>query len=141
MARHYTGRDGALYVNGVKVGKTTAWTINGSQATLETTTLGDSAATYVNGKLGYTGSCTVIAYETDANVLEGLALLTPVFRTTPNDPEQKVELDLRMENGSQLRRFRVNACITGASSGAAAGGLQQWSINFTVSGLPLTVVL
>lgn len=141
MARHYTGKDGALYVNGVKVGKATAWTINGSQATLETTTLGDAASTYVNGNLSYSGSCEVLAYETDANVLEGLSLLSAVFRTTANSTENKVEFDLRMENGSQLRRFRFNACVTGVSSGSSAGGLQQWSVNFTVSGLLTTVVL
>lgn len=141
MGRHYTGQDGALFVNGVKVGKTTAWTLDVKQETLEATTLGDSAAAYVNGNLSYSGSCTVLAYESDAGVLEGLPLLTTVFRTTPNNPEEKVEFDLRMENGSQLRRFRFNACITSASSGLSAGGIQEWSVSFQASGLPLTVVL
>jgi hypothetical protein len=139
MSRHYTGRDGTLYVAGAKVGRVRDWALNGSVEVLDTTTLGDFAETSIAGNLSYTGSCTVLTYEGNNGVLDGLKLVEPVFRTTANNPEGYVSLDLRLENGSKLRRIQCKAVISEADIAASAGDLTEWGVSFTVTG-PLTEV-
>ena len=76
MAKHYTGIDGALYADGNKVARVSAWTFDGNVASLPTTTLGDYAATSVYGIQSYSGSCTIYYYEKDAGAVEGSLLMT-----------------------------------------------------------------
>lgn len=139
MARHYTGRDGALYLSGNKVGKVRNWAITGNAAALETTTLEDTTATYISGNLSYSGSATVLMYENDANLLEGKGLLDPIFRTSANNPEAKLSFELRMSNGSKTRRLSFQAIMTSAALSFQQAGLVEYSVDFNVTG-PLTTV-
>jgi len=141
MARHYTGRDGALYLSGNKVGKVRSWAITGNAAALETTTLGDAAATYVSGNLSYSGTAVVLMYENDANTLEGKGLLDPVFRTSANDPEATLSFELRMSNGSRTRRLGFNAVVTSVALGFQQAGLVEYNVSFNVTGALSTVEL
>ena len=59
MAKQFTGIDGALYADGNKVARVSAWTFGATATTLNTTTLGDFAATSIYGIQSFTGSCSL----------------------------------------------------------------------------------
>ena len=141
MGRHYTGRDGALFVDGAKVAKVQDWSFTGSVGSLDTTTLGDFAASSINGNLSYSGSATVLLYEDDIGTLEGLSMLSPVFRTTINDPDQTLVFDLRMQNGSKLRRFQFQGRITNAGTASTSGEIMTVPVSFVATGALTTVTL
>lgn len=137
MAKQYTGIDGALYVDGAKIGKVTEWTLDAEADALETTTLGDFARTYAYGVQGYSGSCTVLYYEDDAGQIDGTALLSDVLRTTATPTTQTHALDLRLNNGSKTRSLAFNALLNNVSITASVGEIITAEVSFTVSG-PLT---
>ena len=67
MAKQFTGIDGALYADGNKVPRVSAWTFSASAAALPTTTLEISRQPlYTASKL--LGTCTIIT-EKDGGVL------------------------------------------------------------------------
>lgn len=137
MAKQYTGIDGALFVDGVKVGRVTSWSLDAQADTLETTTLGDAARTYVYGVQSYSGTCTVLYYEDDAGKVEGGSLLGDVIRTTATPTATTHALDLRLNNGSKTRSLAFNALLNNVSISAAVGEVITAEVQFTVSG-PLT---
>jgi hypothetical protein len=137
MSKQYTGIDGALYVDGVKVGRVTAWSLDAQSDTLETTTLGDAARKYVYGLQGYGGTLTVQYYEDDAGKIDGGALLGDVLRTTATPTTATHALDLRLNNGSRTRSLAFNALLNNVSISASVGEIITAEVSFTVSG-PLT---
>ena len=134
MARYYTGRDGALYLSGNKVGRVRNWAITGAAFMLDTTSLGDFASTFISGNLSYTGTAVILMYENDANTLEGKGLLDPIYRVSANDPQAKLDFELRMDGGSKTRRLKFSAAISTAALSYAQAGLVEYNINFNVSG-------
>jgi hypothetical protein len=62
----YSGLDGQLYLDGSKIGKVQNWSLNASQAVLETTSLEDTDRTLINGVRSMSGSCRVF-YHSDGN--------------------------------------------------------------------------
>lgn len=134
MAKHYTGIDGALYADGNKVARVSAWTFQGNVASLPTTTLGDYAATSVYGIQNYSGSCTIYYYEKDAGAIEGSVLMTDVLRTTQTPTEPTHELNLRYENGATLHQLKFKCLLNSISIGATAGEIVTAQISFTVTG-------
>jgi hypothetical protein len=136
MARQYSGQDAALYVDGAKVGRVTAWELSGNVDALETTTLGDFARSYMQGIESYSGSLTLLYYETDANAIDGGGLLDDVFRTT-TAPTTTHSLELRLSNGSKTRSLGFKAVITDSSISASVGEIITAELSFNVTG-PLT---
>ena len=49
MAKQYTGIDGALYADDVRVARVSNWSFSAEADILETTSLGDYARNYVYG--------------------------------------------------------------------------------------------
>lgn len=137
MSKQYSGIDGALYVDGAKIGRVTAWSLDAQADTLETTTLGDFARNYVYGLQGYSGSCTVLYYEDDAGKVDGGALLGDVLRTTATPTATTHALDLRLNNGSKTRSLAFNALLNNVSISASVGEIITAEVSFTVSG-PMT---
>ena len=136
MARQYSGQDAALYVDGAKVGRVTAWSIDGNVDALETTTLGDFARSYMQGLEAYSGSLTLLYYENTSNAIEGSSLLEDVFRTTAA-PTATHGLELRLSNGSKTRSIGFKAVITSSSISASVGDIVTAELSFDVTG-PLT---
>ena len=60
--KQFTGIDGALYADGNKVARVSAWSFSASAAVLPTTTLGDYAATAIYGIQSFSGNCSVFYY-------------------------------------------------------------------------------
>lgn len=134
MGNYLTGIDGALYADGVKVGRVKGWEFNGSVAQLETTNLGDTAKTYVNGIQEYSGSCTVYLHEESADALPSNRLTDGVLTTaaTPHDKKHRIKLAA----GGRLNKREIEAdvLITSVQLQASAGDVLTAAISFTVTG-------
>ena len=134
MAKQFTGIDGALYLDGNKVGRITGWTFQGTADALETTTLGDFARCYVYGVQSYTGTCTLLYYENDQAKIDGSGLMTDVLRTTQTPTEPTHEMELRYQNGAATHAVRFGCLLPTVSISAAVGGVVTAEVSFTVSG-------
>lgn len=139
MAKQYTGIDGALYVDNVKVARVNNWSFSASADTLEITSLGDYARNYVYGVQSYSGSATLFYYENVSNLIEGTALMNDVLRTTQTPTEPTHTMELRFDNGSQVRRVTFKCALNQVEISASSGEIVQANVTFTVCG-PLTAV-
>lgn len=131
-ARYFTGIDGALLVGGTQIAKVRNWTLNASAETLETTTTGDYARTYVFGRQSWNGSCTALYYENSTGALAMQPLLSNTIRTTalPSSTTHVLKLQL-----TAARAIEANVLITSASIAATSGDVVEVSVDFTVTGL------
>lgn len=134
MAKQYTGIDGALYADNVKVARVAEWSFSGEADVLETTSLGDFARNYVYGVQSFSGSATVFYYENSSNQIEGESLMSDVIRTTQTPTEPTHELELRFENGSQTRSVKFKCALNSVEISASSGEIIQAQISFTVCG-------
>ena len=134
MAKQYTGIDGALYADDVKIARVSDWSFSAQADTLETTSLGDYARDYVYGVQSFSGSATIFYYENDSNAIEGNTLLSDVLRTsqTPTEPTHVLELQFR--NGSVNRSVRFQCALNNVEISASSGEIIQANISFTVCG-------
>ena len=75
MAKQFTGIDGALYLDGNKVGKITEWSFDGEVDTLECTTLGDFARKVCLWRAELLAvAAPLLYYEADAGAIVGSGL-------------------------------------------------------------------
>lgn len=137
MARHFTGIDGELYVDGGKVATVSNWAFSAAAAPLATTTLGDFAATSIYGIQSFSGTCSLYYYEKDGGSIEGSALFGDVMRTTQTPSDQTHELRLRYINGANSHEVRFNCLLNQVDIAASAGEIVTANVAFTVTG-PLT---
>ena len=141
MGKQYTGIDGSLHVAGSQVARVTDWSFDAAVETLETTSLGDFAKTYISGLQEASGSCSVFYYETDANKINAESLITDVMRTTARPNEAKVSMELRLAGGSKTRSLAFDAIITSVNIAAQVGDVIKADIEFAVSGALKTVTM
>jgi len=134
MAKQYTGIDGALYADDVKVARVSDWSFSAQADTLETTSLGDFARDYVYGVQSFSGSATIFYYENDSNQIEGKTLLSDVIRTTQTPTEPTHVLELQFRNGSINRSVKFKCALNGVEISAATGEIITAQISFNVCG-------
>lgn len=134
MAKQYTGIDGALYLDGNKVAKVTAWSFQATAETLNTTTLGDFASTSVYGVQSFSGSASILYYENDSNQIEGAGLMSDVIRTSQTPTQPSHTLELRYDNGSKPRFVSFDCLLNQVSIAAQVGGIITAEVSFTVTG-------
>ena len=141
MAKQYTGIDGALYVDDVKIARVSEWSFSAQADTLETTSLGDYARDYVYGVQSFSGRATIFYYENNSNAIEGNTLLSDVLRTsqTPTEPTHVLELQFR--NGSINRSVKFKCALNNVEISASSGEIIQANISFTVCGPLLAATL
>ena len=134
MAKQYTGIDGALYADDVKVARVSNWSFKAEADPLETTSLGDYARDYVYGVQSFSGSATIFYYENASNAIEGQALMSDVIRTsqTPTEPTHVLELQFR--NGSVNRSVKFKCLLNSVSIQASSGEIIEANVDFTVCG-------
>ena len=137
MARQYTGIDGALFADGQRVGKITAWTMTAASDSIETTTLGDFARTHIYGIQTFEGSCSCLFHEDDLGKIDGAALMEDTLRTTATPYEPTHTIELRLVNGTKTRTLGFKCLLNNVAISAADGEAITAEIAFTVSG-PLT---
>lgn len=141
MARQFTGIDGALYLDGNRIGKITTWSLSASADTLETTTLGDFHRTYVYGTQQHTGSCTLLYYEEDSGSIIGGELMSDVIRTSKTPTEAAHTLELRYANGARSHAVSFKALLNQVEIGAQTGEVITATVSFTVTGALQTATL
>lgn len=134
MAKQYTGIDGALYADDVKIARVSNWSFSAQADTLETTSLGDYARDYVYGVQSFSGSATIFYYENDSNQIEGNTLLSDVIRTTQTPTEPTHVLELQFRNGSVNRSVKFKCALNSVEISATTGEIIQANISFTVCG-------
>ena len=134
MAKQFTGQDGALFADGVKIGRVSTWSFSATAAVLPTTTLGDFAATAIYGNQTFSGTCSIFYYEKDAGAIEGASLMTDVFRTTATPNEPTHELQLSYLNGAQVHEVKFKCLLNQVSIAATAGDIVTAQVTFTVTG-------
>ena len=137
MAKHFSGIDGELYIDGAKAGTVQTWSLSAQVAVLPTTTLGDFAETAVFGNQSFTGSCTVYYYEKSDRTVDGRNLFTRALRTTDTGIESTNELRLRYINGAVGHELKFRCLLNQVDIAATAGEIVTAQISFTVTG-PLT---
>lgn len=138
MATYFTGANGALLVNGTSIAKIRNWSIAGNIETLDTTTTGDSALTYVYGRQSYTGSCTVFYYESDTGALEASALISNIISTSAPSPTATHQLQLQLASD---RVIQANVFFTQVGIACSAGDLVSVDVSFQVTGQLVTATM
>lgn len=135
MSKFYSGIDGSLSVDGVKLGKARNWQFSTELEALDTTTLGDSQRYYRGGRQQSGGSCVLFWYAKDNGQLDGKPLIGALIQTGTVDPTKKYKLRL----GSASMVVEVDALITSASVEAQPGQVMAAQLAFVACG-PLTEV-
>lgn len=141
MAKQYTGIDGALYADGVKVARVNGWSFSAEAEVLNVTTLADFASRSIYGRQSFSGSASIFYYETDAGAIEGAGLLSDVLRTTATPTQASHELELRLGGGSKVRSVRFDCLLNNVSLAASAGEIMEANVAFTVTGPLKSVTL
>ena len=133
MAKHFTGIDGSLRVDGTQVAKLSEWSFTAETSTLETTSLGDFARTYVPGIQSFSGTSTAYYYVTSSNTVDGGALLEDVIRTGAPNTTATHTILLRLSDSTN-REVEFKCVVTSVSISCRVGDLVTASIAFTASG-------
>jgi hypothetical protein len=133
MAKHFTGIDGSLRVDGTQIAKLSEWTFTAETSTLETTSLGDFARQFVPGIQSFSGSATAYYYVTAANTVDGGALLEDVIRTSAPNTVATHTILLRLSDTTN-REVEFKCVVTSVSISCRVGDLVTASIAFTASG-------
>ena len=138
----YSGLDGQLYLGTSgntptdKIGKVQNWTLNASQAVLETTSLEDTDRTLINGVRSMSGSCRMF-YHADASIA---ALIDNIIKGGATDIEagqgsQSTDVVFKLQiDETDAKYIEVGAWITGASMSMAVGEVFAVDFTFEVSG-------
>jgi len=110
---YYSGLDGEMYLresgNWTKLGKVRNWSFSQSQQVLETTALGDTDRTLVDGVRSLSGSCSLFYYhenETEGSVGRLLQKIVKPWDRTVN-PDDPGSVDLGETIRSQKATFKL----------------------------------
>ena len=146
MAGFYSGRDGALYIvtSTTKAAKVQNWSFASSQAVLETTAMGDTDRTIVDGVRSYSGSARLFYYTTSGGSNVKDILENSIKRSSGSaggDGEQSasdsVKLKLAWLDGSTPRFITFFVYVTSLSMGASMGEVSSVDISWEANGAPI----
>jgi|TARA_Y100000289_G_scaffold13299_1_gene12432 hypothetical protein len=140
----YSGLDGQLYLGPDKIGKVQNWSLNASQAVLETTSLEDTDRTLVNGVRSMSGSCRVFYYTTGTGggTSDASKFIDNIIKTggsgiddgvDPITPQQSASVTFKLHADAN-KYIEVYAWITGVSMNMAVGEVMSVDVSFEVSG-------
>lgn len=145
----YSGKDGELWIDGVKAGRVRGWSVSSSVATLDTTSLEQTDRTVISGIRSTTGNCSLFYYETapggsgDCGALLRKVMQAATTSDTGIAPvPQNVKLRLKVNNGTTNGHYIEGDCvITSASMTMAVGEVLSADVAFEFNGAPTSVVL
>ena len=153
MAGYYSGKDGELFIAGssTAAAKVQAWTYSSSMSVIETTNLGDTDRTLVDGLRSYSGSCRLSYYTEAAGGNSNVnALLTSAQKVGgsagdgTNARSTKVTLKFRLSEGTgdtHARDIVFSAWITGVTISSTPGEITSADITWEADGAPTTLSL
>ncbi len=133
MAEYFTGINGSLLVDGSKIAKLSDWSFTAETSTLETTSLGEFARTYIPGIQSFSGSSTAYYYVDAGGSVEASTLYGTVIRIGAPDAGPIHTIKLRLD-GTPNREVEFKCVVTSVTVNCAAGNLVTANIAFTASG-------
>lgn len=139
MAQFFSGKDGVFllsadstdgsYFNASQA-KVVDWSLDVSVDTLETTTLRDTARTYIPGVQQATGSASLLFYLDGGNSLV-FNILNNVAKKDGTTVAERRFMKLALERGILMK---FGCYITSCNVSVGTGDVAQASIQFTVDG-------
>jgi hypothetical protein len=122
---YYSGKDGYLVVEEVRMGRVSGWSLTSTVESLEVTSLADTARDYVPGLKGATGSCSIWYYSDTPK-----PLLKRVLRSGPVNEDDIVTIRLHWGD----KKVSMHVLITTGEVACQVGEVMQARLNFTVCG-------
>ena len=122
---YFSGRDGSLYAEGVRLARVSNWSLSSTVEALETTDLGMDERSYTPGLKSASGSCSIFYHDHDPE-----PLLKRVVKTGAATDSDIVRLSLRWGT----KKIDVDALITQASLTCAVGSVMEVALSFSVTG-------
>jgi len=154
MGQYLSGQHGKLLIKkasdtgaAVEVGSLKSWSINQTMDVLDTTTLGSTDRTIINGVRSFTGSASLLYYqESSSNVREISENTFPRSGNTntgvdtygANTAPVLSYLVLRAKTGSNSYDLTCNVFITGLTITCSVGEVLSADITFEGHGLPIS---
>ena len=120
----YTGKDGSITFQGALQARVRAWTVEGSLALIDVTTLDKDSVQNEAGLKSFSGTATIM-YQDDNTALA--TLLDNLFAT--GDP---VKSTVRFSWGPKKLQF--NAFVTSATISTSIGEIITADVSFTAAG-------
>jgi hypothetical protein len=124
MGNIYNGNAGAIKLGGVVLAEVTGYSLESSTAAIDSTSMGDTARTFIKGLESFTGSADVI-YDT--------AQTTDIAALAGGADAVIIELYPAGDSGG-LRKLSGSVLVTGYSVSGALDGMITASITFQGSG-------
>jgi len=138
MSECYTGKDGALSIDGTNVAMLTTWSVSQSAETIECSSMGgDNWKKNVSGMLSWEGSCEANFTDTTTNAANANNLSTTSFVAGT-----EIALVFYPDYGTSPNvQFSGTAIINSIENGASLGDIQTVSLSFTGTGALTTVLV
>ena len=129
-----TGNNGQITVGGTTVLNVRNFSVDIKADTIETTTMGVDARTYLKGLSSWSGSADI--YLDTANLTGGASVIAGLIATggVVGDSTAAVVLSLDVVGSPSNKKFSGNAIITGFSVKSSMDGLVEASISLQGSG-------
>lgn len=149
---YFSGTNGHLEVDGVRVGRVVNWQSGTTAAALDVTSLGDTDSVVTTGLRKTSGTCVLYYHQETTGSNSGNAasqLINKVIKAGAGgeEPGQALKPDpvtfkLVVEDGSPGgKRISVDALITNATLGMSVGAIFASSLTFEAIGAPTEVTL
>lgn len=129
-----TGNNGKITIGGTEVLNVRNFSVDVTADTIETTTMGIDARTYLKGLSSWSGSADV--YVDTANLTGGAKAIAQLIVTggAVGDSTAAVVLALDSSGDTLLKKLSGNAIITGFTVNSSMDGMVEGSISFQGSG-------
>ena len=120
----YSGKDGRLEFDNVKVGRIRSWSLQSTFDTLDVTDLGDDARSYTPGLKGATGSASLIYHDDNAEI----RTILDNCLTTGTPSTATFELMWG------AKKIQFSAYVNSATITCSTGEVMSADINYTMTG-------
>lgn len=146
----YSGKDGELWIDGVKAARVRGWSFSSSVASLDTTSLEQTDKTAISGIRSSVGNCSLFYYQTEAGSGGDCSkLLSKIIKAATLSADtgkaaapENVRMRLKVNDGSTNGRYIEGDCvITSASMTMAVGEVLAAEVAFEFNGAPTEVVI
>ena len=145
----YSGKDGQLYLDGssTAAAKVESWSLSATQATLDTTSLGDTDRTLIAGMRSSSGSCSIAYYSDASGSNEATTLLNKIIKarssaSVPGTAADSTTTTFKLgfkDYQDTVKYITVEGVITSANISSSQGEILKADISFEVNGAPTGV--
>jgi hypothetical protein len=122
---YYSGSDGSLYADGVRVARVANWSLTSSVEALKVTNLGDDAQRLTPGLKSASGSCTLFYHDDDP-----APILSRVVKRGRATDDEIMALSLRFGD----KRIDLDALFTQTTVACNVGSVMQVAAQFSSTG-------